>query len=114
MEPRQGLTLHYMITHSLAASGGGSHNMGCHALRWEMILPGNAGDMGKYAVLYVLPDKIACFLYECHDTLYTSLDLPPIPLDRTHRSGISVHGILRPDQVQLCNIYLICKICTIC
>ena len=29
------------ITHSLA--GGGSHNLGFHALRWEMILHGNAG-----------------------------------------------------------------------
>ena len=54
------------ITHSLA--GGGSHNMGYHALRWEMILHGNAGEMGKYAVLSVLPDKIARFLYEYHDT----------------------------------------------
>ena len=63
-----------------------------------MILHGNAGAMGKYAVFSVLPDKIACFLYEYHDTSYSSLGLPPIPLDR---SGISVHGILRPEQVQL-------------
>jgi hypothetical protein len=76
-----------------------------------MILHGNAGEMGKYAVLSVLPDKMARFLYEYHDTSYTSLGLPPIPLDR---SFISVHSILRPDQVQLCDLYLICKICTIC
>ena len=31
-------------------------------LRWKMILHGNAGEMGKYAVLSVLPDKIARFL----------------------------------------------------
>jgi len=54
------------ITHFLA--GGGTHNRGYHALRWEMILHGNAGEMGKYAVLSVLPDKIARFLYEYHDT----------------------------------------------
>ena len=66
---------------------------------------------GKYAVLSVLPDKIARFLYECHDTSYISLGLPPIPLDR---SGICVHGILRPDQVHLYDICIICKICTIC
>ncbi len=50
-----------------------------------MILHGNAGEMGKYAVLSVLPDKIARFLYEYHDTSYTSLGfkLPPIPLDRS-------------------------------
>jgi hypothetical protein len=62
------------------------------------ILHGNAGEMGKYAVLSVLPDKIARFLYEYHDTSYTSfkLALPAIPLDR---SNVSVHGILGPDQV---------------
>ena len=75
-----------------------------NALRWEMILHGNAGEMGRYAVLSVLPDKIARFLYEYHDTLYTSLGLPPIPLDR---SGISVHCILRPDQVHLYDICII-------
>ena len=40
------------LTHSLA--GGGSHNRGYHALRWEMILHGNAGEMGKYAVCSML------------------------------------------------------------
>jgi len=64
---------------------------------------------GDY-LLSVLPDKIARFLYEYHDTLYTSLGLPPIPLDR---SGISVHSILRPDQVHLYNICITCKICMI-
>jgi hypothetical protein len=78
-----------LLTHNLA--GGGSHNLGYHALQWEMISHGNAGEMGKYAVLSVLPDKIASFLYEYHDTLYTSLALPAIPLDR---SNVSVHCIL--------------------
>ncbi len=76
----------------------------------QNILHGNAGEMGKYAVLSVLRDEIARFLYEYHDTLYSSLGLPLIPLNR---SGISVHCILRPEQVQLYYIYLICKICTI-
>ena len=31
-----------------------------------------SGEMGKYAVLSVLPDKFARFLYEYHDTSYTS------------------------------------------
>ena len=53
--------------------------------------------MGKYAVLSVLPNKIARFLYEYHDTSYhSSLGLPAIPLDR---SSISVYGILKPEQV---------------
>jgi hypothetical protein len=69
-------------------------------LEMEMILRGNSGELGKYTVLSVLQDKIARFLYEYNDTSYTSLGLPPIPLDR---SGImiSVHCILQPDQVQL-------------
>ncbi len=54
------------ITHFLA--GGGTHNRGYHALRWEMILHGHAGEMGKYAVLSVLPDQIARSLYEYNDT----------------------------------------------
>jgi hypothetical protein len=103
------------ITHSLA--GGGSHNLGFHALRWEMILHGNAGEMGKYAVLSTLSDKIARYLYEFHHTSYGRLGLPAIPLDR---SDVDVHGILRPDQVlysayiyHTC-ICLICPICIIC
>jgi hypothetical protein len=39
-------------------------NMSKHALRWEMILHANAGELDKDAVLYVLQDKIACFLYD--------------------------------------------------
>ena len=85
------------ISHSLAESG--SHKLRYHALKWEMILHGNAGEMGKYPDLCTstLPDKIARFLYEFHDTPYTSLGLPAIPLDR---SNTSVYGILRPDQVE--------------
>ena len=84
-------------THKLVQVGGGTHNSGYHAFRWETILHGNAGEFGKYAVLSVLPDKIARFLYEYHDTSYTSLGLPPIPLDR---SNISAHGILQLQQVK--------------
>ncbi len=86
--------------------GGGSHNQGYGALKWKMILHGNAGEFSKYAVLSVLPDKIARFLYEYHDTAYTSLHLPPIPLDR---SVISVSGILFLQQVL--ETFLICRIC---
>ncbi len=76
--------------------------MGYHALRSKIILHGNAGEMGKYGVLSVLPAEIARFLYEYRDTSYTSLGLPAIPLDQ---SNISVHGILnldlKPEQVQI-------------
>jgi hypothetical protein len=76
--------------------------MGYHALRWEMILHGNAGELGKNTVLSVLPDKIARFLYEYHDTSYTSLGLPPIPLDR---SGVFTAS--SSDQIRCnCAIYI--------
>ncbi len=51
---------------------------------------------------FLLPDKFARYLYEYHDILYTSVGLPTIQLDR---SQISVHSILRPQQVLL----MICK-----
>jgi hypothetical protein len=41
-------------------------------------------------------DKTAWFLHEYQDASYTSLHLPPIPLDR---SSISGHGILLQQQV---------------
>ena len=68
-----------------------------------MILHDNAGEMGKYTVVSVRPDKIACFLYEYHDTLYTSLGLPAIPLDRSNISHC-VHCFLRPDKYHIINM----------
>jgi hypothetical protein len=70
-----------------------------------MILHGNAGEMGKYAVLFVLPDKIACFLYEYHDTSYNFLGLPPTPLYRI--SVFTASSKFRPDQVHLYDICII-------
>ena len=95
------------LTHSL--SGGGSHNLGYHAMRWETITHGNAGEFGKYAVLKTLPDKIARFLYEFHNEDYLSHNLPPLPIDR---SEIDVHGILKSFEV--CVILCIIRICGIC
>ena len=67
------------------------HTPGDVARYCDAINVSYAGEMGKYAVLSVLPDKIDRFLYEYYDTLHSSLGLPPILLDR---SGISVHCIL--------------------
>jgi hypothetical protein len=83
------------LVHSL--HGGGCHNLGYHAMRWETITHGNAGEFGKYAVLSTLPDKIARFLYEYHHEAYNSLGLPPLAIDR---SDTDVHGILKPHQVE--------------
>jgi hypothetical protein len=54
------------------------------------------GKLGKNDILSVLPDKFARFLYEFHDFRYSSLDLPPLPADR---SDFDVHGAIDNDQV---------------
>ncbi len=69
---------------------------GYTAFDWESILHGNAGELGDYKELSVLPDKIARYLYEFHADSYASLGLPSLPVDR---SKTDVHGILKPHQV---------------
>jgi hypothetical protein len=73
--------------HSLR--GGGCHNLGCHAMRWETITHGNAGELGKYAVLSTLPDEIARFLYEYHHEAYNSLGLLPLAIDRSDTASLN-------------------------
>ncbi len=74
---------------------------GYTAFNWERILHGNAGELGSYMELAVLPDKIARYLYEYRADSYASHDLPVLTDDR---SRTNVHGILEPHQVD----YLIC------
>ena len=69
---------------------------GYDALRHESILHGDAGKLGRYDILSFLPDKVARFLYEYHDFRFQSLELPPIPQDR---SEFDVHAALQPEQV---------------
>jgi hypothetical protein len=66
------------------------HPQGYAALKWESILHGNAGVLGDYKELAVLPDKIARYLYEFYADCYASHGLPPLPDDR---SNTNVHGI---------------------
>jgi hypothetical protein len=82
------------IVHTLV--GGGGQEGGFDALDYRKIKNGNAGKLGKYDILSVLPDKFARFLYEFHDFRYCSLDLPPLPADR---SDFDVHGAIDNDQV---------------
>jgi hypothetical protein len=44
----------------------------------------------------VLPDKFARFLYEFHDLLFSSHDLPPLPADRSY---FDEHGAIDDNQV---------------
>ena len=57
---------------------------------------GNAGKLGNYPVLSVLPDKFARFLFEYHSHRFESLDLPQLITDR---SDFDVHRALLDDKV---------------
>ena len=63
--------------------GGGGQDGGFDALDYRKIKHGDAGKLGKYDILSVLPDKFARFLYEFHDFRFSGLDLPPLPADRS-------------------------------
>ena len=70
---------------------------GYDALDYRKIKNGNAGPLGIYAILSVLPDKFARFLLEYHSYRFETLDLPMIPDDR---SQFDVHGALEDDKVK--------------
>ena len=76
--------------------GGGAHNLGYDALRWENILHGDCREYGRYHDLSVLPDKIARYLFEFDSELYASLNLPAIPEDR---SQVNIHALMNQPQV---------------
>ena len=61
------------ITHRLLSSVKDYEQYGYEALDRESILHGNAGWLGDYTELSILPDKIARFLYEYHAESYTWL-----------------------------------------
>lgn len=84
------------MRHRLCSRSKDDKPQGYTAFDWESILHGNAGELGDYKELAVLPDKIARYLFEFHAESYASLGLPPLPVDR---SRTDVHGILKPHQV---------------
>ena len=92
----------WFITHRLCSLVKDDVPCGYQALDWESILHGNAGELGDYSELAILPDKIARFLYEYHSESYLSLQLPQLPDDR---SNFDFHGMLIPHQVDLHTIY---------
>ena len=80
--------------------GGGGQHGGYYALDYRRIKHGDAGNLGNYPILSYLPDKFARFLarYEFHAFRFESLDLPPLPADR---SDFDVHGALKDEQVRV-------------
>ena len=89
------------IVHTLV--GGGGQDGGFDALDYRKIKQGNAGKLGTYEILSVLPDKFARFLFEFHAHRFESLDLPFIPADR---SDFDVHGALLDDKVHYTHNYI--------
>ena len=85
--------------------GGGGQHGGFDALDYRKIKQGDAGPLGIYPILSVLPDKFARFLFEFHSVRFESLDLPPLPADR---SDFDVHGALEDDKVKTKLCYALC------
>ena len=77
--------------------GGGGQHGGFNALDYLKIKQGNAGPLGTYAILSVLPDKFARFLFEYHSGRFEHLDLPILPDDQ---SDFDVHWALEDDKVK--------------
>jgi hypothetical protein len=77
--------------------GGGGQLGGFDALDYRKIKHGNAGPLGTYPILSVLPDKFARFLFEFHSARFESMDLHLLP---DHRSQFDVHGALKDDKVK--------------
>ena len=82
-----------LMTHCL--SGGGTHNIGYDAVRWENIVHGNCGEYGRYHELSVLPDKIARYLFDFDSDSYASLRLPEIPEDWNQAN---IHALMNPPH----------------
>ena len=85
--------------------GGGGQHGGFDALDYRKIKQGDAGPLGIYPILSVLPDKFARFLFEFHSVRFESLDLPSLPADR---SNFDVHGALEDDKVKTKVCYALC------
>ncbi len=82
------------IVHTLV--GGEGQYGGFNALDYRKIRQGNAGKLGTYDILSVLPDKFARFLFEIHAHRFESLDPPFLPQDI---SNFDVHWAPLDDKV---------------
>ena len=76
--------------------GGGKHNIGYAALKWEAVLQGSCGKLGLYPEIALLPRKTAIFLFEYHGPKFKNVLLPRLPTDR---SRTDVHALLKDEQV---------------
>jgi hypothetical protein len=68
--------------------GGGGQHGGYDALDYRKIKQGEAGLLGNYPILAVLPDKFARFLFEFHAVLFESLPTEVILMCMRHLTTI--------------------------
>ena len=83
--------------------GGGGQHGGYDALDYRKIRQGDAGHLGNYPILAVLPDKFARFLFEFYAFRFESLNLSLLPADK---SNIDVHWAFEDDQVKTHSLFL--------
>ena len=74
--------------------GGGGQHGGYDALDYRRIKHGDAGKLGNYPILSYLPDKFAGFLYDFHAFRFESLDLPPLPAERSDKGHFALYNCL--------------------
>ena len=84
------------ITHLLR--GGGRFSMGWGALRWQATCNTDRVRFGRHGQLRYLAKKVANFLHEFHSEHFPTINLPPLPLDR---STVDVHAMLTPLEIAL-------------
>ncbi len=86
--------------------GGGGQLGGYDALDYSKNKQGDAGQLGNYAILAMLPEKSARFLFEFHAGRFESLDLPLLPADRSHFDVQEALKMIRQHK-QLCHVHII-------
>ena len=83
--------------------GGGRHESGYRALRWQsLITDGNAGPLGDYSPIIWLPRKAALFLFEYHDTEFRGKipGLPQLPAPQDRDEYLDVHNMVQKPELR--------------
>ena len=82
------------ITHKFRS--GGRMDLGWGALKWQETVNTDDVRFGRHMQVRYLAKKVANFLHEYHSDLFSSLDLPALPSDR---SKVDVHAMLNPMHI---------------
>ena len=71
-------------------------DLGWGALKWQATVNTDDVRFGRHMQVRYLAKKVANFLHEYHSDLFSSLDLPALPSDR---SKVDVHAMLNPMHI---------------